>query len=98
MKKYRILIVLLLIGSAALAQNILTYINTANSFFDALDQKDYVKAQDFFDASVKDKVAPENLEKMWAQIQTSLGKFESVDGAQGSGRRRDRQPAGGARQ
>ena len=82
MKKYRILIILLLIGSAALAQNILTYINTANSFFDALDQKDFVKAQDFFDASVKDKVAPENLDKMWTQIQTSLGKFESVDGAQ----------------
>lgn len=82
MKKFRILIVLLLIGTAALAQNILAYINTANSFFDTLDLKEYTKAQDFFDASVKDKVSPENLEKMWTQMQNSLGKFESVDGAQ----------------
>lgn len=82
MRKYSFLIIALLFGTATFAQNILTYINTANDFFDQLEQGNFTAAQDFFDASVKDKVPPATLQKIWTQLQAGLGKFESVEGAQ----------------
>ncbi len=82
MKKYKFLILALLISLSAVAQNLLTYINTASSFFDTLDAGKYAEAQDFFDASVKDKLPPESLEKMWNNLKAQLGELEAIDGAQ----------------
>jgi pimeloyl-ACP methyl ester carboxylesterase len=81
-KKYVLILIATLLSSGVYAQNILTYINTATDFFNKLDEGKYTEAQNFFDVSVKDKIQPENLEKMWAQLQANLGKLESVDGAQ----------------
>lgn len=81
-KKYILLLLVVLLSTSTFAQNILTYINTANEFFNKLDEGKYTEVQNFFDASVKDKLPPENLEKMWAQLQANLGKLVSVDGAQ----------------
>ncbi|MBC7654011.1 MAG: DUF3887 domain-containing protein [Oligoflexus sp.] len=82
MRKYKLLFLFLLMGFYASAQNILAHINTANDFFDKLDQGKYTEAQNLFDDSVKAKLPPATLEKIWKQIQDNLGKFESVDGAQ----------------
>jgi fermentation-respiration switch protein FrsA (DUF1100 family) len=81
-KKYFLILIALFFGFGASAQNILTYINTANDFFDKLDQHQYVEAQNLFDPTLKEKITPESLEKIWTQIQANLGKLESVDGAQ----------------
>ncbi|MDA9555409.1 DUF3887 domain-containing protein [Pelobium sp.] len=81
-KKYKLLFIALLFSTAAIAQNILAYIDTANSFFDRLDEGKYADAQAFFDPSLKDKITPETLEKIWGQINAGLGKLESVEGAQ----------------
>ena len=82
MRKYKLMFLFLLMGFYASAQNILAQINTANDFFDKLDQGKYTEAQNLFDESVKEKLPPEALEKVWKQILANLGKFESVNGAQ----------------
>lgn len=81
-KKYILIFLTLFISFGALAQNILTYINTANDFFDKLNQRQFTEAQSLFDVSLKDKITPEALEKAWDQIQANLGRLESIDGAQ----------------
>lgn len=82
MKKIKLLVLFLLITVGASAQNILSYINTASDFFGKLEEGKFEDAQNFFDVSVKDKLPPENLKTMWANLKANLGEFESVDGAQ----------------
>ena len=81
-KKFKLLLIAILLSTASFAQNILAYIDTANSFFSKLDEGKYAEAQAFFDHSLKDKITVESLEKIWGQLNASLGKLESVDGAQ----------------
>ena len=81
-KKYKFVIVAFFISSAAFAQGILTYINTANAFFDELSTGKFVEAQAYFDVSVKDKITAENLKTAWSQITANLGALEGIDGAQ----------------
>lgn len=82
MKKFKLLVLFLLFSISTMAQNILSYINTASDFFNKLDEGKYSEVQGFFDDSVKEKLPPENLEKMWTQVKSNLGNFESVEGAQ----------------
>jgi hypothetical protein len=82
MRKLIILLFFVMASFAASAQNILAYINTANEFFDKLDAGKFEDAQAYFDDSVKDKLSPETLDKIWQQITAKLGKLESVNGAQ----------------
>lgn len=81
-KKYKFLILALFISSAAAAQGILSYINTANAFFDEMSAGKYVEAQAYFDVSLKDKITADNLKNVWTQITANLGTLESIDGAQ----------------
>lgn len=81
-KKYKFLVIAIFISSAALAQGILSYINTANAFFDEMSAGKYVEAQAYFDPSLKDKITAENLKNIWTQISANLGTLESIDGAQ----------------
>lgn len=81
-KKYKFLFVAFFISSAALAQGILSYINTANAFFDEMSAGKYVEAQAYFDPSLKDKITAESLKNIWTQITTNLGTLQSIDGAQ----------------
>ena len=60
-KKYKFIILAFFITSATFAQGILTYINTANAFFDEMSSGKFVEAQSYFDVSVKDKITAENL-------------------------------------
>ena len=82
MKKYKFLVIAIFISSAALAQGILSYINTANAFFDEMSAGKYEEAQAYFDPSLKDKITAENLKNIWTQISANLGTLESIDGAQ----------------
>ena len=82
MRKLIILLIFVVSSFAALAQNILAYINTANEFFDKLDAGKFEEAQAYFDDSVKEKLTPETLDKIWQQVTAKLGKLESVNGAQ----------------
>ena len=81
-KKYKFIILAFFISSATFAQGILSYINTANAFFDELSAGKFVEAQAYFDVSVKDKITAENLKTAWTQITSNLGTLEGVDGAQ----------------
>ncbi len=82
MRKYKLVILFLMMGYYASAQNILEHINTATDFFENLNQGKFTEAQNLFDDSVKVKLSPATLEKIWTQIQANLGKFEAVEGAQ----------------
>jgi dienelactone hydrolase len=82
MRKLTILLFFVIASFGAQAQNVLAYINMANKFFDDLDSGKYVAAQAYFDDTVKEKLPPETLEKIWQQITSKLGKLESVNGAQ----------------
>ena len=81
-KKYKFVILAFFISSAAFAQGILAYINTANAFFDEMSAGKFVEAQAYFDVSVKDKITAENLKTAWSQITANLGALEGIDGAQ----------------
>ena len=81
-KKYKFVIIAFFISSAAFAQGILAYINTANAFFDEMSAGKFVEAQAYFDVSVKDKITAENLKSAWSQITANLGTLEGIDGAQ----------------
>ncbi|MBK0381990.1 DUF3887 domain-containing protein [Pedobacter sp. SD-b] len=82
MKEIKILIFFLLMSFSAFSQGIFEHINIANDFFDKLDKGKYTEAQNLFDDSVKTKLKPETLEKIWGQLQANLGKLVSIDGAQ----------------
>lgn len=82
MKKLIIILVLAMSGVGVKAQAIFENINLAENFFAQLDSGNYDKAYNFFDASVKDKIKPENLKALWTQVETKLGQFKAVDGMQ----------------
>lgn len=81
-KKYKLIIIALLISTVALAQGILGFINISNSFLDEISAGKFVEAHAFFDTDLKEKVTPENLKTAWDQITANLGNLESIDGAQ----------------
>ncbi|MFC5283441.1 alpha/beta fold hydrolase [Pedobacter alpinus] len=81
MKKITLIIILSVIAFNSKAQNILQNINLASEFFIQLDSGNYDKAYSLFDASMTEKVKPENLKVLWTQITSKLGKFEGIDGA-----------------
>jgi fermentation-respiration switch protein FrsA (DUF1100 family) len=82
MKKLVFVLLLAVWGIGAKAQAIFQNINLAETFFSQLDSGNYDKAYAFFDPSVKDKIKPENLKELWAQMGARLGKFKAVDGVQ----------------
>ncbi|GAA3971755.1 DUF3887 domain-containing protein [Pedobacter ginsengiterrae] len=83
MKKSILLVVaLLLFTTASFAQNVITLFNGANNFFDLMQQEKYTEAYSFFDETVKSKLSEENLKKIWTDINTNLGKAESLEAIQ----------------
>ncbi len=82
MKKIKLLLVAIFLCFNAFAQNLLTYINQSNEFFELLDKGNYTEAQGFFDESVKAKISAEALKNIWTSINRQYGKYEAVEGAQ----------------
>jgi fermentation-respiration switch protein FrsA (DUF1100 family) len=80
-KKYKLFILALLMSTIAMAQGILGFINISNSFLDEMSAGKFTEAQAFFDTTLKEKVTPDNLKTIWAQITTNFGNLESIDGA-----------------
>lgn len=81
MKKTLLLIALLFISTVGFSQNVLSLFNKANSFFTYMAEAKYDTAHSFFDESEQVKITPDNLKKLWDNINTNLGKAEVLDAA-----------------
>lgn len=79
MKKTLLLIALLFISTVGFSQNVLGLFNKANSFFTYMAEAKYDTAHAFFDESEQVKITPDNLKKLWDNINANLGKAEVLD-------------------
>jgi dipeptidyl aminopeptidase/acylaminoacyl peptidase len=83
MKKATLLILMLLVTTASFSQGMLTLFGRANDFFQLLDQQKFTEAHDFFDTNLKSKVPIADLQKLWGELNSRYGKFESAAAVQG---------------
>lgn len=79
MKKTFLLIALLFVSTVGFSQNVLNLFNKANSFFIYMAEAKYDTAHLFFDESEQTKITPDNLKKLWENINTNLGKPQVLD-------------------
>lgn len=82
MKKLLFILLFAVSTVGAKAQAIFENINLAETFFAALDSGHYEKAYSLFDATVQEKIKPDNLKALWQQTQARVGKFKTIDGVQ----------------
>jgi dienelactone hydrolase len=83
MKKTTLLILLLFVTTASFSQGMLSLFGRANDFFQLMDQRKFTEAHDFFDTNLQSKVPTAELEKLWGQLNSRFGKFESAAAVQG---------------
>lgn len=83
MKKTTLLLFLLFVSTASFSQGMLNLFGRANDFFDLLNQQKFTEANAFFDANLQTKVPAAELQKMWGELNTRYGKFESAAAVQG---------------
>ena len=79
MKKIFFLIIAVLVSTFAFSQNVISLFNKSNQFFTLLDQNKFTEAYGFIDESVKPKISEDNLKNLWANINTNLGKINSLE-------------------
>jgi dienelactone hydrolase len=79
MKKLILLFTIMLATTAAFSQGVMTLINRSQDFFTAMQQEKFKEANLFFDESVQAKVPAETLQKIWTDLNTKFGKYESAD-------------------
>lgn len=79
MKKIIVLLAVLFITTFSYAQGIIGLFGKSQDFFTLLQEQKFMEAHAFFDDSVKTKIAPENLQKLWTQLNENLGAFEAAD-------------------
>lgn len=79
MKKLVLLFTIMLATTAAFSQGVMTLINRSEDFFTAMQQEKFKEANLFFDESVQAKVPAETLQKIWTDLSTKYGKYESAD-------------------
>jgi dienelactone hydrolase len=79
MKKLVLLFTIMLATTAAFSQGVMTLINRSEDFFTAMQQEKFKEANLFFDESVQAKVPVETLQKIWTDLSTKYGKYESAD-------------------
>lgn len=79
MKKFILLIFALLLTTASFSQGMLNLFGKSDDFFNLLNQQKYTDAQAAFDATVQAKVTAAELQKLWENLNSKLGKFESAD-------------------
>lgn len=83
MKKVTLLIFLLFITTASFSQGMLNLFGRANDFFDLMDKQKFAEAHAFFDANLQTKVPATELQKLWGELNSRYGKFESAATVQG---------------
>lgn len=79
MKKLIVLFTMMLATTAAFSQGVMTLISRSEEFFTTLQQEKFKEANLFFDESVQAKVPAETLQKVWTDLNTKFGKYESAD-------------------
>ena len=79
MKKFFILLVIMLATTSAFSQGIISLMNRSDDFFKLMNEEKFKEAIDFFDPSVQSKITPESLYELWSKLNMSIGKFESAD-------------------
>ncbi len=79
MKKAFLVIALLLVSTVGFSQNVLSLFNKANSFFIYMVEAKYDTAHLFFDETEQTKITPTNLNQLWDNITTNLGKPVTLD-------------------
>ncbi|MDQ7948141.1 MAG: DUF3887 domain-containing protein [Pedobacter sp.] len=82
MKKFILLVSLVMISAAAFSQNIVSLFGKANEFFNLLEADKYDSAHLYFSPEEQAKVTPDKLKELWTSIKGSLGKVEYIDAVQ----------------
>lgn len=82
MKKSILFVIALLFTTAAFSQNVISLFNGANNFFALMQEEKFADARGYFDENMKSKITEENLKQLWVDINTKLGKAESLDAIQ----------------
>ncbi|PWS30740.1 alpha/beta hydrolase [Pedobacter paludis] len=82
MKKSILFVIALLFTTAAFSQNVISLFNGANTFFALMQEEKFAEARGYFDENMKSKISEENLKQLWVDINTKLGKAESLDAIQ----------------
>ncbi|SEA46140.1 hypothetical protein SAMN05443550_103302 [Pedobacter hartonius] len=83
MKKSILLFLLLLVTTASFSQGMLNLFGRANDFFQLMDQQKFTEAHDLFDTNLQTKVPTAELQKLWGELNSRFGKFESAAAVQG---------------
>ena len=79
MKKVTLLILALFLTTASFAQGMLNLFGKSDDFFKLMNEQNFTAAQAFFDPTLQSKISVADLQKLWDNMNTRLGKFESVD-------------------
>jgi len=79
MKKITLLILALLFTTATFAQGLLNLFGKSDDFFKLMNEQNFTAAQAFFDPTLQSKISVADLQKLWDNMNTRLGKFESAD-------------------
>ncbi|TDO23292.1 alpha/beta hydrolase [Pedobacter duraquae] len=79
MKKFFILLVIMMATTSAFSQGIISLMNRSDDFFKLMSEEKFKEAVDFFDPSVQAKITPESLYELWSKLNMSIGKFEGAD-------------------
>ncbi|MET1055389.1 MAG: DUF3887 domain-containing protein [Pedobacter sp.] len=83
MKKTTILLFLLFVSTASFSQGMLNLFGRANDFFDLMSQQKFAEADSLFDTNLRTKVPAAELQKLWTELNSRYGKFESAAAVQG---------------
>ena len=79
MKKVTLLILALFLTTASFGQGLINLFGKSDDFFKLLNEQNFTAAQAFFDPSLQSKISVADLQKLWDNMNTRLGKFESAD-------------------
>jgi fermentation-respiration switch protein FrsA (DUF1100 family) len=79
MKKIALMILALCFTTATFAQGLLNLFGKSDDFFKLMNEQNFTAAQLFFDPSLQSKISVSDLQKLWDNMNSRLGKFESAD-------------------
>ncbi|RZM29783.1 MAG: alpha/beta fold hydrolase [Pedobacter sp.] len=79
MKKFFILVAIMLATTSAFSQGIISLMNRSDDFFKTMSEEKFKEAIDFFDPAVQTKITPDALYELWSKLHLTMGKFEGAD-------------------
>jgi uncharacterized protein len=82
LKRITFFICFLFFTQLSFAQGIIGLINKSEEFFVLLDEGKFEDANAMCDTAIKEKLSAEVLKTFWGRVTSSLGKYQSVEGAQ----------------